>query len=464
MPVSDEQRRAICRVYVPGPERVGTGFLIAPDRVMTAAHVVCHKDDDRQPHDAKDIELRFGEGGQLIRVTNAAVVPGSFHHDQDWALLEVQAGAVTAKPIPLRPLSPGYQVPWSTFGYPKDDDVLGTAYEGAVATHNPRRMQLRSLQVNDLPAGVSGAPCIVDDHAVGLIVRTKRETSSETFYAVGMSAIGRPLVKWAEAPYVVDVELLLPKDVGLLDFAAAELGFSGMKGTIAPDRKPGFVADAMMQSGMRMEHVPIANAIGHLVRRLDVKDAEEIAKFASRAWIDSRAVARLREVLAGGPAIAIVNAPPSELGRWYVHRAGCVGQPAPGLFRNCANVDAVSMSDPKELRRKIEGALEAYSDDSPFVLADFLASHPHDQIPIVLVLQGVPTRAVFNQVRAGLDPVRFVLLAGPTLLPATLAEYADAAIIRPELEGAVAERAIKEREAAIRNIRKRYSYKSQEEL
>jgi hypothetical protein len=465
--VSEEQRLAICRVYVPGAERVGTGFLIGPELVMTAAHVVCHKDDEHQPHDGKDIELRFDEGSKLGQVIHAAVMPGAFHHDKDWALLSVPAGAVTAKPIPLRPLSPGYQVPWSSFGFPKDENVLGTEHEGAVVTHNPRRMQLRSVLITDLPAGISGAPCIVDGHAVGLIVRTKKETTSETLYALGMSAIGRPLVEWTDAPYVVDVKLLLPAADDLLDFAAKELGFPGTKNTVAPDRKPGFVADAMMQWGMRMDHVPIAEAIGHLVKCLDVSAAESIAKYAARAWIDVRAVEHLRGVIASAPAIAIVNAPfPSELGRWYVHRAGCVGRPSPGLFRNCANVDAVSVSDPAELRRRIEDAIEMFMDEGSGDLAAFLKSHSHDRNPIVLVLQGVPTRAVFDEARKGLDPVRFVLLSGLTLVPATLAEYADAVIIKPELEGAVAESALQKREQAIGDVRKKYSYKKskQEEL
>jgi hypothetical protein len=322
-------------------------------------------------------------------------------------------------------------------------------------------MQLRSMQINDLPAGISGAPCIVDGYAVGMIVRSKRETSSETLYAIGMSAIRHKLVKWTEAPYVDEVRRRLPRDEYLLDHAARELGFPGTKGTIAPDRKPGFVADAMMQSGMRMEYIPITEAIGHLTDELEEKAALAIAWFAARAWIDARAVERLHEVLDGGQKIAIVNAPPSELGRWYVLRAGCVGgEPHPGLFRNCENVDPVSVDDPGELRKKIEFAIARFVDESPFVLADFLASHPHDSDPIVLVVQGVPSRKVFDQVRAGLEQVRFVLLSGPTLPTKTRTEYSDAAIIRPELEASVAERAISRCDDAIRRVRKKFVWKS----
>lgn len=457
MPVSLEQRRAICRVYVPDADRIGTGFLIKPRLVMTAAHVVCARDDAQQPYGAKDIELRFGDGPR-VKVTGVAVAAGSFHPEVDWAVLQTPADVADVDPIPLRPYSPGYQVPWSTVGYPKDDDVRGTDYEGQIVTDNPDRMQLWSRQINDLPSGISGAPCIVDGHAIAVIVRSKRETSTETLYAVGMTAIDHAAVVRTEAPYVDEVKRRLPPDDDLLDHAAQELGFPGTKATIASERKPSFVAEAMMRSGMRMDCLRITEAIGHLTDSDQFKKGKalEIVRFAARAWIDALAVARLHEVLVGGHQIAIVNAWPSELGSWYVQRASCVGRPHPGRFRHCQNVDAVSMSDPGEVRKRIEDAIERLADHSPFVLAEFLARHPHNTDPIVLVLQGVPARKVFDRVRAGLDPVRFVLLSGPALVPAIRADYPDAAIILPELEASVADRAISQFHDAMWRVGKKF--------
>jgi hypothetical protein len=68
---------------------------------MTAAHVVCDKDDKRRAYGAKDIELRFGDGSQPVKVTGVAVVTDAFHPDEDWALLAVPAEAAKAAPIGL---------------------------------------------------------------------------------------------------------------------------------------------------------------------------------------------------------------------------------------------------------------------------------------------------------------------------------------------------------------------------
>lgn len=470
MPITEEQRRAICRVYVPGAKRRGTGFLIAPDRVMTAAHVVCASDDERAPYAAADIELRFGNPGapsELVKAVGAVVVE-SFSVDGDWAVIAVAGALANAgPPLVLRPLAPGYRVPWETYGYSEDDAVLGTAFEGRVVTREPRRMQLLSQVAGGLPPGVSGAPCIVDGRVVGIIVRAKSEGSSETFYAVCASLIGGAAVERGEAPYVPDVAQLLDEELDrYLDEAGKLLALPDLRASVARDRKPDVVADAMMRSGMRMALEPIARALGKLVRELAEERALEIAQLAARAWIDARAVARLREALAGGAAIAVVNTGWMEVGRWYVHRAGCAGEMAPGLFRYCLPVNVASVGDAAELRARIEavlGSLEPPEDGGPFDAAAFLAAHPHDELPIVLVLPGVPPRAVLDAVRAGLpglERARFVLLAGPVIAPAVRAEYAGAAFLEPELEESVAELAIGKRDAAVRMVKKQYAFQA----
>lgn len=464
MAITDGQRRAICRVYVPGADRWGTGFLVAADRVMTAAHVVGRKDDERGPYEAPDIALYFGNPAERIKVTEGTVAPEDFHAEHDWALISIPEGSAKVAPFQLRPLSPGYAVPWETFGYPQDDAVLGTAYKGTVLTLNPRRMQLSSLLANDVPHGLSGAPCIVDGDAVGLIVRAKHGSSSETFYAVCMSTIAHPSVEQSEAPYVDDAAQLLGARLNELDvylnYAAAVFGLPDAP-TIARCRKPNVVANAMMKAGMRMELGPIEDAISHLVNGLEVEDAVRIAGFATRAWIDTDAVSRLRKVLMDSPSIAIVNTTEADIGRWYVHRAGCAGQLDPGRFRKCQLVSVVSPGDQREMRAGVEKALEAMSKRRPFDLTTFLSAHPHTRSPLVLIVPCVPPRAVLDKVRSEmpcLDQVRFVLLSGSALTPAAEAEYSDATIIKPMLEQSVADRALFQHKTTLNNVRELYHF------
>lgn len=153
----------------------GTGFLVAPGRILTAYHVVRPTDEDHRWR----IEVRADNMAEAVSAKLAKHDPNT-----DWALLEVDPNELEeANPFPLRdtPLSTDeYQEEWVTWGYP-DLDGASESIGGNIQSgpNNTLGTDLKlfcrqGAAANPLnPNGFSGAPVLVKGAVVG-ILRSKR--------------------------------------------------------------------------------------------------------------------------------------------------------------------------------------------------------------------------------------------------------------------------------------------------
>jgi V8-like Glu-specific endopeptidase len=90
----------------------GSGFAVAPNRVVTNAHVVA------QAQEGKDVAIGIvpSEGAQAMRARIVAVDPA-----RDLALLEIEQGNLTPIPLYTGPLDDG--APVAALGYPGNVDL-----------------------------------------------------------------------------------------------------------------------------------------------------------------------------------------------------------------------------------------------------------------------------------------------------------------------------------------------------
>jgi hypothetical protein len=185
----DEFCDAIARITIENTEVRGTGFLVAPDLVATALHVVANRETEPPTFLSGKITLhfqgRFGTGLQDHDVT-AEVVDKRWNQDADCVLLECKESVDSRPTIPLQDLSESDGL-WKTHGYPDSQSIDGMVWEGKVNTrygrltssYETRRvayepvLQLYAIHAaagkGGLPKGLSGAPVIVGTAAVGLL-------------------------------------------------------------------------------------------------------------------------------------------------------------------------------------------------------------------------------------------------------------------------------------------------------
>ena len=197
-------RRATAQVIASGDESVtGTAFFIGRNFALTALHVVADTTKD-PPVFAKSILLKFLDDGGA---TEAIVASGLWDLSADWAVLEC-ARAPNALPLQMQNASP-QDAEWKAFGYPEiqpDGKTIAGKVRDAGATY--AGAQAIELYCDEGAAGqgarlygLSGAPCIIDGRAVGILRATlveavidgKRErqlfTQAGTVYACPARAI-----------------------------------------------------------------------------------------------------------------------------------------------------------------------------------------------------------------------------------------------------------------------------------
>jgi len=185
----EQTKRAIARVVAQGgaTEKRGTAFLIGNKLALTALHVVADTT-SRPPVILASITVQFpGDPEPLV----AQVTPGLWDVDDDWAVLQLTA-PVDAVPIELGP-APKQAAAWTTFGFP---EIAQSGMTMVGDIRDPNIVPLRGA--NELPArpmmqlfakeaaagmgarlhGFSGAPCLVDGNAVGVL----RSTLIEEMY------------------------------------------------------------------------------------------------------------------------------------------------------------------------------------------------------------------------------------------------------------------------------------------
>jgi tetratricopeptide (TPR) repeat protein len=176
-------KRAIARVVADGEggPRKGTAFFVGGRYALTALHVVADTQ-TRPPTFRTSIRLHFQDAPGPM---SAAVVSDMCSVEDDWAVLACER-APDAEPIELGP-EPRQGSRWMAFGYPEIQEG-GMTIAGEVRDPRLRPLggagALRGASVLQLfgeePAaglgaplhGFSGAPCLVDGKAVGILRST----------------------------------------------------------------------------------------------------------------------------------------------------------------------------------------------------------------------------------------------------------------------------------------------------
>lgn len=138
----------------------GSGWLAAPGRIVTNAHVV---------DDATYVEVRRQGQAELVEARVAFVA-----HEADLALLDV-AGFQDVKPLPLGPL-PRTQQSVAVYGFPMGGDTLSVT-QGVVSrvehqeyVHSGRRLLAAQIDAAINP-GNSGGPVIMEGQVVGVAMQ-----------------------------------------------------------------------------------------------------------------------------------------------------------------------------------------------------------------------------------------------------------------------------------------------------
>ena len=169
---------AIARLAFEGSPRSGTAFYIGGRHAVTALHVVA---------DTEATPLKFLPGALLrfegaAKSVGATVVPGLWDEKSDWAVLELDAAPI-AEPIELGPPVAKGDV-WFAFGYPEvkpegmtiTGDVTATRAPGSGLAVGLYQIQLFSREaaagMGTRLHGFSGAPCLVNGKAVGILRST----------------------------------------------------------------------------------------------------------------------------------------------------------------------------------------------------------------------------------------------------------------------------------------------------
>jgi V8-like Glu-specific endopeptidase len=170
-----ERSSSVCRIELPTGGGVGTGFLVAPDLVLTNYHVVAPADGDDLATAAADLVLRFGyvtapEGreadGQSFRLhPDEAIVQASPVAELDYALLRAEAKIRAA--ADLRPLErPKQAVLAKGMGLNILQHPRGGTMQVALSSNGVTGVydDIRRVQYVTLAeGGSSGSPCFDDE-------------------------------------------------------------------------------------------------------------------------------------------------------------------------------------------------------------------------------------------------------------------------------------------------------------
>jgi hypothetical protein len=328
--------RAVGRITL-GDGSHGTCFLISSDGlVLTAFHVVANRDQSL----AKlapvwrpgPYEVAFGDPSTPATrwTTGAATVYlERYSIDDDWAMLEIARPPADVVPLQLA----DYELPradnaFATFGFPTVKSSIGGVYHGTVLNW---QAQLAELDAANLEAdakggedagGISGAPCVVDNRAVGIVIRSlanaRGQAVTRSLYAVPLARAAhglKGLVAWDDARPVVFQKLVvgkLPADRSLLEAAAGVLGIPGVA-----EKAP--IARRLLASKLEVARDALAecyldgSAVGPIIERVAAMrlNADAVAKVRTPLTRDGKPV----------PALPILPGSETRIHKWYVQRA-----------------------------------------------------------------------------------------------------------------------------------------------
>jgi len=210
-------------------ESRGTGFLVAPDRLVTALHVVGDAlDGVFTPHGRIEAVARVSRGDTFGRITVTLTTEDvvGLERDRDWICFAVdreRLGEVTVWPASAD--APVTNERWETFGFPDSSPDDGKGTTGSIAGTNVitrmGSMQVGLLQLYSREAaagiggrvrGYSGGPVIVRGNVVGICSAAAKgehaRADEGTLYAVPLAPIA------AKLGLTLGVGARLPDDIG----------------------------------------------------------------------------------------------------------------------------------------------------------------------------------------------------------------------------------------------------------
>lgn len=171
-----------------GPQKTGTAFLIAPDRVLTCAHCVAF---DGEIADRLVVQFhRYGE-------RNATISSGSYREDWDLAILDLDE-PVTAGFDPPTLISTVFaDDEWRTYGFAGSTAADGVDLSGnlgalGVAYGKPA-IHIDGPKLRDKIAGASGAPIWGTHGVVGVLSKQRLKQGTYDTEAAFQTAYGIPL-------------------------------------------------------------------------------------------------------------------------------------------------------------------------------------------------------------------------------------------------------------------------------
>jgi hypothetical protein len=196
----------------------GTGFAIAPHRVLTSLHAVGELAEGRLALHGNEVEITAkitDSDGDNDRVRFPACVctlddVADFDAELGWIVFDVDSETFAGLTIPpLAAAAPSHNsARWTTYGFPTADDDLGEATEGdlistaaplcvGATTHTVLKLFSRQIAPSSgQPAtGFAGAPVMVDGHVLGLLYGAATEAGSTEgmLHAVPMTLLEQRL-------------------------------------------------------------------------------------------------------------------------------------------------------------------------------------------------------------------------------------------------------------------------------
>lgn len=454
MPGDATRQRRIARLSVAGGRRRGTGFAIDARHLLTAFHVVGKRPTGTVEPGPIAVAFQDAEDPAHWRDTTATYVQGDA--GLDWALLRCDTDVADLAPIALARPRAGYGDPWRTYGYPGAATDLGKTFDGDITAHEPE-IQLhcrQSFQGARVP-GLSGAPCLVGDRAIGVIVSASDPDDSGynrdgAMFVRSLAAIAeacaevRALLPAHAPPFVPQVESVLADDrvVPLLP----ELGKLGADWTLPPvaaaDRPQ--LAPRAAEQLLRAGPTRAVPAL-RVLYPLGVEPSIAILGFAASAWIDDAACGVLAAAVRAGRDATIIglNAATPDLGRRYVHRAGYPTASHPGWLSTMA-----VLPDPAGERRDdtllalardaLRGLLGCEEDDPIEAIDAAYAAHVTPLAPgvvpdplVLVVPPPVPPAAAVAKLHAAYAKVCLVLLCGTRGLAELKVRFPDVVLVEP---------------------------------
>jgi len=349
-------RRRSAAVRVSAGRDQGSGFVASTEHalIITARHCVADVVDDEpgtvtlyflDPADWGRSDPAFAERTGMVIARGAAV-------DDDWAVVRVAGGLPPwAQALELSEGEIADGDAWSTTGYPPALGEIGDDFAGEV------EMAAALVKLVDPTApgrgvsGVSGAPCIIEGRAHGVIARAderNRISTTGRFYAVpfsrvagdmhrALAAAARPRTAPGEAA-PAGPELRFDRDPPFLDQAE-----SCLEGGIGLRR---IVEDLLRESADDLQRLARFLARRALVRGITVSteialralirrpsDACELIELAAAQWFPATSARWLAAQLTSpppAPRAAALNVGCPDFATLCVRRAGYElnGEPA----------------------------------------------------------------------------------------------------------------------------------------